>query len=332
MARKSGVFFIAVLFLLLCGCHAADKKDSPQPTGTTIPAQADFPYTFTDSTGRTVTLTSLPEKVAVLFSSYAEIWKLAGGDIAITVADSVKRGFADDTAALVDDGPGLTINTELLVAEEPDFVIASADMAAQVEVCERLEKAGVPCAAFTEETVADYVSMLKIFTDITGNPEAYDAYGTQLQNRVDKAIADARERAEQAGEPVSVLFIRAGSGDSSTKAKTAKDHFVGIMLNELGAVNIADEAGALSERLSLEHILIQQPDVILIVPQGDEDAAKAYMNSVLQQSGWRDLTSVKNHRVTYLPKSLFHYKPNEHWDEAYTYLTDLLYPEKDSQA
>ncbi len=103
------------------------------------------------------------------------------------------------------------------------------------------------------------------------------------------------------------------------------------MLEELGALNIADEAGALSEGLSLEHVLVRQPDVILIVPQGDEEAAIAYMNSVFEQSGWRDLEAIKNNRFTYLPKDLFHYKPNARWDEAYRYLTDLLYPLEDNK-
>ena len=106
-------------------------------------------------------------------------------------------------------------------------------------------------------------------------------------------------QARSGQEPVSVLFIRAGSGYSATKAKTAKDHFVGGMLEELGAVNIADEAGALSEGLALESILLNQPDVILIVPQGNEEAARAYMDSLLEESGWRDLEAVKNGRCTY---------------------------------
>ena len=329
MVRKSGAFFIALIFLMLCGCGLAGDNSSYNNSGNSTAGKSGFPYTFTDSTGSEVTLESRPERVAVLFSSFAEMWGLAGGTTEITVGDSVERGFAGEDAVLVNDGAGMKIDTELLAASKPDFVIASADMSAQTKACEYMRKAGIPCAVFKEETVDDYLKILKIFTDITGNPEAYETYGTQLKNRVDEAIAEAGELAGQAENPVSVLFIRAGSGDSSTKAKTAKDHFVGIMLEELGAVNIADEAGALSERLSLEHILVKQPDVILVVPQGDEAAAKAYMDSVFEQSGWRDLDAVKNGRFAYLPKELFHYKPNARWDEAYRYLTGLLYPQED---
>ena len=168
--------------------------------------------------------------------------------------------------------------------------------------------------------------MLKLFTEITGNPQAYQTYGEDVAKQVDEVLAQVAE-ARTGQEPISVLFVRAGSGYSATKAKTAKDHFVGLMLEELGAVNIADEAGALSEGLSLESVLMNQPDVILIVPQGNEEAARAYMDGLLQESGWRGLDAVKNGRCAYLEKDLFHYKPNERWAEAYRVLAGLLYPE-----
>lgn len=319
---------VMALSLAACGAQpsgpaaasgAADTSGAAQQAGT-------FPYTFTDSTGRSITLQQRPQKVAVLLSSHVEVWQLAGGTVSVTVGEAVKRGFAGEDTPLVDDGAGLKIDAEHLVACEPDFVIASADLSAQAEVCERLNGMGIPSAAFREESFEDYLTMLKIFTDITGDDGAWQEYGVQVQARVDKALAGAQQAA-QGRQPLKVLFIRAGSGDSATRAKTAKDHFVGVMLAQLGTQNIADAAGALSEGLSLESVLMNQPDVILITTQGSEEAAIAYMNSVLAQSGWKDLDVVKNGQCHYLPRDLFHYKPNARWDEAYRYLTQLLYPE-----
>ena len=116
---------------------------------------------FTDSTGRLVTLDKAPGRVAVLFASFAEIWKLAGGEVAVTVGDSVERGFAGEDAVLVDQGAGMNINTELLAAAAPDFVIASADTAAQVNACEVMRAAGVPCALLSVETFEQYLQTLK---------------------------------------------------------------------------------------------------------------------------------------------------------------------------
>lgn len=324
MVKKLGAFILGILLLLLAaGCGTPQPHDGT--TGDTS-GTGVLPYTFTDATGRQVVLERRPQRVAVLFSSYADIWTKAGGEIVATVGDAVERGYAPEGTPLVDDGAGLKIDVEQLIAQEPDFVIATADFGAQVEACRQLESFGVPCAALQEESFDDYLSILKIFADITGNTAAYQTYGLDVQADVDAVLSRVRE-SRSGQEPLSVLFVRAGSGYSSTRAKTAGDHFVGGMLEELGTVNIADAAGVLSEGLALESILANQPDVILIVPQGDEAATHAYMDGVLQQSGWRDLNAVREGHCHYLSKELFHYKPNDRWAEAYQTLAQLLYPE-----
>ena len=130
------------------------------------------PLTFTDALDREITLSQAPQRPAVLFSSYAELWQLAGGDVAVTVGDSVKRGFVNAGTPLVDDGAGLKIDAEQLIARQPDFVIASADIGAQAELCGQLGgyrdsvrglKRGKLCG----------LSFLTNYSQITGNTEAY---------------------------------------------------------------------------------------------------------------------------------------------------------------
>lgn len=328
MSKKIGALlfcFALIITTLFSGCAGKPAENNGDDSG--VSEGASFPYTFTDSVGNEITLEKKPEKVAVLFSSYADIWLTAGGEVSITVGDSIERGFCDDSVLLVDSGAGMSIDMELLTSYEPDFVIGSADMSAQLETCEKLNSLGIPSAAFQVESLDDYLAMLKICTDITGNNEAYETYGTNVKAETDALLSKVSEYAAGLEEPVSVLFIRAGSGDSATKAKTAENHFVGMMLSELKTVNIADSAGILSDHLSLEHIVTNQPDIILLVPQGDEEAAKSYIEDLFSKSGWRDLDAVASGNYYFLPKDLFHYKPNKNWTESYEYLIDLIYPE-----
>ena len=292
----------------------------------TVSADSAAYYTFEDGLGNTVVLKEKPEKVAVLFSSYADVWQCAGGEVAVTVGESVERGFADESAVLVDGGAGKTIDNERLVAEEPDFVICSADLSEQVKTAELLNKAGIQCAAFHVESFEDYLNMLKICTDICENPEAYQTYGTAVQAEIQSILADVAEK--QAGKPQKkILFIRAGSKSSATKAKTAEDHFACAMLKEMGTYNIAENAPALLDGLSFEEVLSEQPDFIFISTMGKEEAARAYMDSVLVEESWQGLTAVQGGNYAYLPKELFQFKPNARWAEAYRYLAGLLYPE-----
>ncbi len=295
------------LALLLCGCAA--------------PAETVGWYTFTDSTGAQVALPQKPEMVAVLFSSHAEVWALAGGQTHITVGETLERGFVSE-AVLVNSGAGKTIDTEALLAAKPDFVIGSADIAAQVEAVEAVRAAGIPAALLRVDTFEDYLSMLRICTDITGNADAYAQYGTSVQADIAAILAEAEGMPQK-----NILFIRAGSTDSSTKAKKAPENFVCTMLRQLHTYNIAEDAPVLLDGLSLEHIMVRDPDYIFISTMGDEEAAKAHMTQLLSQPGWRELTAVKNGNWAFLPRELFHYKPNARWAAAYWYLAKLLHPE-----
>jgi len=311
---KRRVLAAALLCLLLAGCA---PTPAAQPEG-------QWQYTFTDSTGADVTLTRKPQTVAVLFSSYAQIWSLAGGTVAVSVGESIQRGFVPETVTLVDAGAGKTVDHEKLLAAQPDLVIGSADIAAQTETCRLLKTVGIPCALFRVDTFDEYLSMLKICTDITGNAGAYTAFGTDVQARIGQLLrtvadADVPQR--------DILFIRAGSQYSSTKAKRAPENFVCTMLAELGARNIADDAAVLLDGLSLEEILLRDPDRIFITTMGSEEAARDYIEDLFSQDGWRELTAVKTGSYTFLPKELFHFKPNAAWDEAYALLAELLYPE-----
>lgn len=304
-----------------------DADDAVNTESDTSEINVSFPYSFTDDSGEVVTLDAEPTKVAVLFSSYAEIWTDAGGSVAVTVAETVERGFADDSVTVIDPGSGhSTIDLEALISAEPDFVIGTTDYAGQVDAVSFCRGVGIPAALFRVECFDDYLDVLEIFCDIAGSPENYELYGTSVESEIDALFDAVGEYLESADAP-DILFVRAGSTDSSTKAKTAADNFACAMLDELGANNIADERGEMTGELSLEAIIEADPDYMFITTMGNEAAAIEHMDSMLKSEGWRELSCVKESNYAYLPKELFHFKPNSRWADAYKMLVELLYPE-----
>lgn len=304
-----------------------DADDAVNTESDTSEINVSFPYSFTDDSGEVVTLDAEPTKVAVLFSSYAEIWTDAGGSVAVTVAETVERGFADDSVTVIDPGSGhSTIDLEALISAEPDFVIGTTDYAGQVDAVSFCRGVGIPAALFRVECFDDYLDVLEIFCDIAGSPENYELYGTSVESEIDALFDSVGEYLESADAP-DILFVRAGSTDSSTKAKTAADNFACAMLDELGVNNIADERGELTGALSLEAIIEADPDYMFITTMGNEAAAIEHMDSMLTSEGWRELSCVKEANYTYLPKEMFHFKPNSRWADAYSMLVELLYPD-----
>lgn len=277
-------------------------------------------FTFEDDVQSTVILRESPQRVAVLFSSLAQMWQLAGGEVSVTVGESVERGFADDGTPLVDSGAGKAINNELLVASAPDLVIGSADIAAHVQTAELMREVGIPVALFRIDDFDDYSHAMEILCGITQRQDLYTANVSAPATQIESIKGSV-----PSGEQKRILFIRCGSSYNATKAKTAKDNFVCAMLDRLGTYNIANNAPILLDGLSIEEILVQDPEYIFFSTMGNEEKAKEYMNGLLQTEVWQSLNAVKNGCYTYLPKELFQYKPNHRWAEAYQYLFDQLY-------
>lgn len=273
---------------------------------------------FTDATGSTVALEEKPERVAVTFSSFADIWVLSGGECFMTVGESVERGIVPENTLLADVGAGKTLNTELLIAADPDLVILSADVEGQVKAARTLTAAGIPCALMRVESFEDYLSVLELFCKINGT-DNYEEYGTAQKKRIDGMLASLPHT-----EPQKILFIRSGSSAASAKAKTAEEHFAAAMLDEIGAHNIADDAPVLLDGLSLEAVIKADPDIIFVTLMGNEKSARAYVDSLFASPAWQTLDAVKNGRVVFLPRELFQYKPNARWAEAYEFLINAM--------
>lgn len=300
---------LLIIFAVLAVCVFAGCTTS------TLPEDG---ITFTDALGRSVTVEQTPQRVVSLQGSFAETWLVAGGQL-IGVTTDVFEDYNLDVGDAATVGTVKEPNTEILLSLNPDFVIMSQDIAAHREVAKLLDSVGVSYAYFKQETFDDYLSMLKNFTDITGNKQNYTLYGTDLKSKIDDVI----KAAKNVSDKPKVLFVRARSQGVSAKAS---DHMVCTILDEFGCVNIAAQTPSLLENLSIEQIIKSDPDIILVSCMGDENAAKSYLENAWETNpSWSGLTAVKNDRYVFLQKDLFHFKPNARWATAYETLYQILF-------
>ena len=313
---------LLVLLLALPACGAAAA-----PAGSTGPGEIAEPaagklVSFTDDLGQEFELEP-PQRVAAMIGSFADIWCLAGGrDTLIAAAGdawtSFDLGLREDAADL---GAVKEPNLEVLLAAEPDLILASVNTAADLELKEPLARAGIPAAYFEVDCFDDYLRMLEVCARLTGQPERYKTYGEDVRARVDAALA------RQDGSAPRVLYVRASG--SSCKAKGSEGSVLGEMLAELGCVNIAD-GGGLLENLSLEGVIAGDPDYIFAVLQASDvnvEKARASLEAaLLSNPAWGTLRAVREGRFITLDHKLYNLKPNARWGEAYEGLADILYP------
>ncbi len=296
-------------------------------SGNTIAAQAGE---YTDDLDRTVELTQEPERVALLTGSFADIWCLAGGRDSLCAAahDTWTSFDLNLSEEVVDLGSSKDISLEQLVASEPDLIIGSVSTQADMELLPVLEDMGIATLYFDVDNFQDYLRMLKVCTQITGEEENYETYGEGISAQVEDAIS------RQDGSRPSVLYIRASAG--SCKSKGSEGNVLGEMLADLGCENIADNDESLLEDLSMEAILAADPEHIFIVYQGT-DASEAEAQAQLEEMlfsnpAWESLSAVKEGRVHIMSHRLFNLKPNARWGEAYETVAQILYGEDDGEA
>lgn len=306
------LFMSAVIMIsLFCGC--AEKAPQKEESDT---------VTFTDALDREVSVKKNPERVAALIGSFADVWTLAGGTVCAS-ADDAREDFDLDLPDAVNLGGAHSPNLELLLSANPDFVIASSSTAADVEMKEPLESAGVTVAYFDVSSFDDYLEMLKVCTDITGREDLYEQNGLNIKKQIDDIKSEfAKENIPE--NERTVLILRASAG--FVKAKGSKGTVLGEMLADLGCVNITDSDKTLLENLSIESIIKREPYRIFVVVMGDDtEAAKNKLSSVMEENpAWGELEAVKENRLYFMDKKLFNLKPNARWAEAYEQLVEIL--------
>ena len=310
---KSWVNAIALCFVLVAlftGC-SSDKTKEPKNS-----------VTFTDSLNRTVTVEKKPQRVACLIGSFADVWQLAGGTVCAS-ADDAWDDFGLDMGDAVNLGKTKEPNVELLLASDPDFVIASSATAANVEMKDTLENAGITVAYFDVGCFDEYLDMLNICTDITERKDLYEKNGLEVKKLIDSTKEEFM-KLNIPEEKKTVLFLRASSG--YIRAKNSDGAILGTMLKELGFINIADSDSSLLENLSIESIIKSNPYRIFIVQVGDDPiAVKNNISTMMEENpAWYELDAVKENRIHYMDKRLFNLKPNARWNESYEILCDIL--------
>ncbi len=310
-------FLLALLLVSILALSGCETNQTIQET-----SQQKDGYTFTDAIGQEITVHN-PQRVVSLMGSFSEIWILAGGADTLVgtsydTVDNRDLGLPEDIAIV---GTYQNPNIEEILALNPDLVLLSSETTrtdSHVALKDALNGADIPAAYFSVTHFEDYLNMLKICTDITGNQDAYQTNGIAVEKRIAQIIADSKTETSP-----SVLLMITYSGGIRAQSS---DTMTGKMLSELGCKNILDEYPSMLQNFSVEKIIETDPDYIFVIPMGNDDtlAQKNLKENVESNPAWNSLTAVKNDRYILLPKDKFLYKPNAVWDESYAYLAALL--------
>ena len=298
----------------------------------------DDSVTFTDASGKeSVTIAKDPKNVVNLYASFTTLWYEAGGvvsgciggDSSVALYDEyIGRDITADegVTTVATSSSGKKWDTETIVALEPDLIICSTAMSGYKTIEAPAEAAGIPVIAMSYNDFADYLKWFKVFSNLTGHPELYEEVALKA---LDEVVDVLLECPTENNPSVFCMFSSADTLQANTSGTV-----VGGMISAMNAKNIVDEwdGAADAERLdiNLETVFAADPDIILVqCHAGTEDAQSLVATLYGDNPVWQSLSAVRNGKVFYLEKSLFHNKPNSRFAEAYKVLAQYLYPDSE---
>lgn len=295
--------------------------------------------TFKDATsadGSTVTIRKNPGKVVNLYGSFTTLWYEAGGSVIGCIGgNSSKELYLEYIGRDITADNGMTVvatsssgkkwNTEKIMELQPDLLICSTAMSGYSTIVSPAASANVPVIAVDYDDFSDYLKWFKVFCNLTGHTELWESVAMKALDEVVEVLA---EIPADNGTKVFSMF----SGSKSLQANTSAT-VVGGMVKAMNCSNIADSwqgtlDGAGRRDINLETVFAANPDIIIVQCHAGADVAKKQVEDTYGSNPvWQSLNAVKNGKVFYLEKTLFHNKPNSRFAEAYQKLAEILYPD-----
>lgn len=295
-----------ILFTLLIGLITAC---SPQATPTAAA------LTFTDGLGRQVTLNGPAQRVVSLAPSNTEILFAIGAGKQVIGRDQLSD-FPEEAKAVADIGSTFdALNTELIVAQKPDLVLA-AEINTPEQV-KQLENLGLTVYYLKNPlTLEGMYDNLNVVAQMTGHTQETAKLVESLKARVaavDEKIAPLSARMN--------VFYELDGTDPAKPYTAGKGTFITQLIERAGGHNIAADIEGYPQ-LSLEQVVAADPAFIIL---GDARYGIT-PESIAQRPGWESLTAVKDGHVVPFNDDLVS-RPGPRLVDALEELAKLLRPE-----
>lgn len=276
--------------------------------------------TYRQVDGLEVEVPLKPKRVVVAYGSLTKIWDLAGGVAVGVPATVLKDALPESMLALPKIGSATSPDLEKILMLKPDLVLLIAKIQRHRMAAELLRNSGVSTLNVKYDNYKDFHDLLDLFCRINGKtvndvPEA---------RKIEAQVTRICDQAKQLKPPTCAVVFASASGFSleSSQANT------GMIVDMLGAKNIAKDVNSARVNFRYEQLLLDNPDVIVIVTMGNaEGLREKFRREVTSQPAWQSMSAAKNKRVHFLPSELFLYIPGPDYPRSFKYMAELLYPD-----
>ena len=294
--------------------------DLPEPAATTEPSPTEPPVpssiSVTDGLDRSITLNGPAQRIVSLAPSNTEILYAIGAGEQVVGRDDFTN-YPEEAASLPTIGGSFSgFNNEAIVNLKPDLVLA-AELNTPEQV-KALEDLGLTVYYLSNPIdIEGMYENLMIVAALTGHEEQ----AVELTESLKERVAAVTEKVSAAPDQPKV-FYELDSTDPNAPYTAGSGTFIDTLITMAGGQNIGRALKDPYGQLSVEELLVQNPDIILL---GDA-AYGATVESVTQRAGWDQIEAVQNGNIYPFNDDLAS-RPGPRLVDALEELARLIHPE-----
>lgn len=296
------ILIISMLVMMLAGC--APAASTPQA------------ITLTDGLGRTVTLAQPAARIVSLAPSATEILFAVGAGDQVVGRDSFSN-FPESVKDLQDVGGSMgDYSMETITSLNPDLVVLTEiNTPEQVKA---LEDLGLTVYYIKNPVQLDGLyPILETVGKLTGHDKEATELVKSLTARVDKVV---KTIAKAKDKPL--VFYELDGSDAAKPWTAGPNTFMDQLIQMAGGVNVGASMKDAWAQISLEELLVQDPNLILL---GDA-AYGMTAEQVAARAGWESLSAVKNNTI-YAFNDDMASRPGPRMVDGLEALAKLIHPE-----
>ena len=308
---------IIAIVSLLGACaptSAPETAAPPEPTATPVaPTQApepSFPITVEDEVGNTITMEAKPTRIVSLAPSHTEtLFALGLGDAVVGVTEYCN--YPPEASERTQVGSFTTIDLELVVSLEPDLVLATTMHTA--DIVPALQEHGLAVFVIDPQSISSVLEAILAIGEVTGQVDEAQALVAEMEARIDAV------RAAIGDSPTPTVFWELGPDLFSA----GPGSFVNDLILLAGGENVAADADSPWPQLTIEQILLKNPDVVVLADHNYGETAEL----VAERPGWSDLRAVQDGNIVEITNEDIVSRPGPRLVDGLEFLARAFHPE-----
>ncbi len=253
--------------------------------------------TITDILGRTVDIPTEVNKVVCLHPIPAYmVWRLAPDklvSIDLVFRMTLDKGnflLPDSSVKKLKDLPVTGtyfkgMNKEQILSLNPTVIVS---MTKDPNLAKTQDELSIPVLAISKNTLNDYEASFRVMGKLLGNEKEGNELADYWRSVIERVTNETSQIPKK--ERVKVYYVSHDGPLSTVGPATVMASIIGLA----GGINVTNNISGLSTDeqilISMEQVLIWNPDVIITNYAGDRD-------EILSDPRWGGINAVKNHRV-----------------------------------